>query len=74
MERLKDALEALDETIFDLEHKVGIEKNTTRETAKKQSELVKQIRAREAGLMAVSQKVAARLDQAIDHVEQILRH
>lgn len=74
MERLKGALEALDETIFDLEHKVGIEKSSSRENSKKQSELMKQMRAREAGLLAVTQKVASRLDQAIDHVEQILRH
>lgn len=74
MERLKNALEALDETIFDLEHKVGIEKNSYRETVKKQSEIVKQIRTREAGLMAVTQKVASRLDQAIEHVERIIRH
>jgi transcriptional regulator len=74
MEKLKNALEALDETIFDLEHKVGIEKNTFRETAKKQSDIVKQIRTREANVMAVTQKVAARLDQAINHVENILRH
>lgn len=74
MERLKNALEALDETIFDLEHKVGIEKLSYRETVKKQSEIVKQIRAREAGVMAVAQKVAMRLDQAIEHVENIIRH
>ena len=74
MERLKNALEALDETIFELEHKVGLEKGDRRETAKRQNEIVKQIRAREAGFIAVTQKVAARLDQAIDHVESILRH
>ena len=74
MERLKNALEALDETIFDLEHKVGLEKNNFRDTAKKQSEIVKQIRTREANLMAVTQKVASRLDQAIEHVERIIRH
>jgi vacuolar-type H+-ATPase subunit F/Vma7 len=74
MERLRNALEALDETIFDLEHKVGIEKTSYRETVKKQSDIVKQIRTREAGLMAVTQKVASRLDQAIEHVERIIRH
>ena len=74
MERLKNSLEALDETIFELEHKVGIEKNSYRETVKKQSEIVKQIRSREAAMMAVTQKVAARLDQAIEHVERIIRH
>lgn len=74
MERLKNSLEALDETIFELEHKVGIEKTSFRETVKKQTEIVKQIRAREVGMMAVTQKVAARLDQAIEHVERIIRH
>lgn len=74
MERLKNALEALDETIFDLEHKVGIEKNSYRETVKKQSEIVKQIRTREATILATAQKVASRLDQAIEHVERIIRH
>lgn len=74
MERLKNALEALDETVFDLEHKVGIEKSSYRDTLKKQSELVKQIRSREANILAAAQKVASRLDQAIDNVERILRH
>jgi hypothetical protein len=74
MERLKNALEALDETIFDLEHKVGIEKTAYRDTVKKQLELVKQVRAREAAIMAAAQKIASRLDQTIDHVENILRH
>lgn len=74
MDRLKNSLEALDETIFELEHKVGIEKTSFRETVKKQTEIVKQIRTREANLMAVTQKVAARLDQAIEHVERIIRH
>ncbi len=74
MERLKNAMEALDETIFDLEHKVGLQKSTYRDTFKKQSELFKEIRAREANMMAVTQKVASRLDQAISHVENILRH
>lgn len=74
MDRLKNSLEALDETIFELEHKVGIEKSSFRETVKKQTEIVKQIRTREASLMAVTQKVAARLDQAIEHVERIIRH
>ena len=74
MERLKNALEALDETIFEMEHKVSSAKINTRETAKKQTEMVKQIRSREINAMAVAQKVASRLDQAIEHVEAILRH
>jgi hypothetical protein len=74
MERLKNALEALDETVFEMEHKVSAEKANLRETVKKQTEIVKQIRAREVNAMAVAQKVASRLDQAIEHVENILRH
>jgi hypothetical protein len=74
MERLKNALEALDEAIFDLEHKLGMQKQNHRDTAKKQTDIVKQIRAREASVLAVTQKVAARLDQAIQHVENIVRH
>jgi len=74
MERLRNALEALDEMIFDLEHKVGLDKANARETAKKQSDIFKQIRAREANVMAVAQKVASRLDQAITNVEHIIRH
>ncbi len=73
MERLKDALEALDETIFDLEHKVGLVKADARETAKRQDEIFRQLRTREANAVTAAQKIAARLDQAIANVEQIIR-
>lgn len=73
MKRLKAALEKLDETISDLEDKVGADTVHRAESQKKLAEIMKQGRAREASLMAVAQKVALRLDQTIDHVEKILK-
>ena len=73
MKRLKTALEKLDETISDLEDKVGLDTATRAESQKKLAEIMKQGKAREAGIMAVAQKVALRLDQTIDHVEKILK-
>ena len=40
---------------------------------KKLNDIIKQGRAREAGTLAITQKVALRLDQTIDHVEKILK-
>lgn len=74
MERLKSALEALDEAITDLEEQVGIDNLARRDAVKKQTELLKLSRSREAQVLATAQKVAARLDQAIGSVEGILRH
>ena len=74
MDRLRNALEALDEAISDLEDRIGGDATTRRDGLKKHSELLKTSRAREANVMAVAQKVASRLDQAIVHVESILRH
>jgi len=74
MERLKAALERLDETISDLEDKVGLDAGVRTQNQKKQAELIKQAHAREASLMAVTQKVALRLDQTIEHVETILKN
>lgn len=73
MKRLKTALEHLDETISDLEDKVGVDIATRAESQKKLADIMKQGKAREAGIMAVAQKVALRLDQTIDHVEKILK-
>lgn len=73
MKRLKTALEKLDETISDLEDKVGLDAAHRAESQKKLAEIMKQGRAREANIMAVAQKVALRLDQTIDHVEKILK-
>jgi len=73
MKRLKTALEDLDEEISVLQDKIGLENGTRAETIKKQSDLIKQTRAREATVLAVAQKVATRLEQTIQHVEQVLR-
>jgi hypothetical protein len=74
MDRLKAALEALDERIYELEDKIGITNTGRREESKKIAEAIKHSRAREAAILATTQKVAGRLDQAIEHVESILRH
>ncbi len=73
MKRLKAALEKLDETISDLEDKVGVDKDVRTKAQKKQADLIKQSRSRETGVLAVAQKVALRLDQTIEHVEKILK-
>ncbi|MDX2028455.1 MAG: hypothetical protein SFW62_07450 [Alphaproteobacteria bacterium] len=74
MERLKQKLEELDETIFSLEDKIGLSNGTQRDSLKEQTRLLKESRAREAGTLAIAQKAASRLDQAIQHLEGILRH
>ncbi|HAX91463.1 MAG TPA: hypothetical protein DCY07_04550 [Rhodospirillaceae bacterium] len=73
MKRLKVALEKLDETISDLEDKVGLDAAGRAESHKKLNDIIKQGRSREAGTLAITQKVALRLDQTIDHVEKILK-
>ena len=74
MERLKQALEDLDEAIFALEDKLALDATNRRDTLKRQSDITKQSRLREVEVMAITQKVAARLDSTIEHVERILRH
>ena len=74
MERLKQALEDLDEAIFALEDRLVLETSARRDAAKKQADMVKQARAREAEVLAMSQKLAARLDHTIEHVERVLHH
>ncbi|MDE2030369.1 MAG: hypothetical protein KGI97_07385 [Alphaproteobacteria bacterium] len=74
MERLKQALEDLDEAIFALEDRLTLEASQQREAAKKQAEIAKQSHQREVEVLAVAQKVAARLDHTIEHVERIVRH
>ena len=74
MDRLRHALEELDEAIFALEDKVSLDAANRRETLKRQNDIFKQGRAREAEILAVTQKVAARLDHTIEHVERILSH
>ncbi|MFA6279593.1 MAG: hypothetical protein WC612_02210 [Bdellovibrionales bacterium] len=73
MKRLKAALEKLDETISDLEDTVGCDVAARAESQKKLNDILKQSKSREAGVLAVTQKVALRLDQTIDHVEKILK-
>jgi hypothetical protein len=73
MKRLKTALERLDETISDLEDKVGMDARLRAESQKKMADIMKQSRAREASVLAVAQKVALRLDQTIEHVEKTLK-
>jgi hypothetical protein len=74
MERLKHALEDLDEAIFALEDKISFDVANRRETLKRQTEIFKQNRQREVEILATTQKVAARLDHTIEHVERILRN
>jgi len=73
MERLKNTLEDLDEAISELEDKIGLTQGAAQENTKKHAEMLKQSRTREANVLATAQKVAARLDQTIHHVERILR-
>lgn len=73
MNRLKSALERLDEMITTLEDKVGVDSSSRQENQKKQAEILKASRAREAGALAVAQKIAARLDHTIQHVERVLK-
>ncbi len=74
MQRLKTALEQLDEMISALEDRIGLDAAARQDALKKQSEQLKLSRAREANVLAVAQKVATRLDQTIEHVERIVRN
>lgn len=74
MKRLKIALERLDESISDLEDKIGIDAASRAENQKKQAELIKMSKAREASALAIAQKVALRLDQTIERVEKVISH
>lgn len=73
MQRLKTALEQLDDMISVLEDKIGLDVSSRRDLLKRQDDHLKQSRAREAQIVAVAQKVAARLDATIAHVENVLR-
>jgi hypothetical protein len=73
MQRLKIALEQLDEMISALEDRIGLDTSSRKETQKKMDETLKASRAREAQALAVAQKVAARLDKTIGHVERVMR-
>jgi hypothetical protein len=71
---LRRALEELDVMISELEDRLGHKAVASRENQKKTVEQLKTARAREAGAMALNQKIAQRLDQTIDQVERILRN
>jgi hypothetical protein len=73
MERLKAALETLDEDISRLEDKLDHEAAIRLLDGKKQADLLKASRGRETAVLAVAQKVAVRLDQTIDRVQHVLR-
>lgn len=73
MKRLKTALEKLDEAISDLEDKVSTDSAGRADAQRRLAEILKQSKTREAGVLAVAQKVALRLDQTIEHVEKILK-
>lgn len=74
MQRLKNALEQLDEMITALEDRIGIDAAVRKEAQKKNEEQLKQSRARETQLLGAAQRVAARLDQTIEHVERVMRN
>lgn len=74
MDRLKEALESLDDVISELEDKVGLDATARKQELKNQIEMMKVSRNREANTLALAQKVASRLDDTIHHVESILRH
>ncbi|MDD3371096.1 MAG: hypothetical protein PHE27_04640 [Alphaproteobacteria bacterium] len=74
MERLKQALENLDEALFALEDKLAFDTANRRQALKRQNDTFKQARAREIEILATTQKVAARLDHTIEHVERILHN
>ncbi len=74
MDRLKAAMEDLDKAIFELEDRIGVDHSSRSQALKKQDELVKASRVREGNVLAAAQKVATRLDQVIEHVENIVRH
>lgn len=74
MQRLKNALEQLDEMISALEDRIGLDASNRKELLRKSEEQLKQSRARETQVLAVAQKVAARLDKTIQHVEHVIRN
>jgi hypothetical protein len=72
MQRMKEALEALDQIITELEDRIEVEALAKRAKMKEQNDAIKAARAREASAIAVAQKVAARLDHTIGRVENVL--
>lgn len=73
MQRLKSALEQLDEEISILEDRIGVSRDVQQEARRRYEDMLKQSKGREAAVLAVAQKVASRLDRTIAQVEQVLR-
>lgn len=73
MQRLKAALELLDHEISALEARLEMANFQRAEAMRKQTEIVRISKSREAKTAASSQKVAARLDKTINAVEDLLR-
>ena len=73
MQRLKSALEQLDEEISVLEDRIGVSRDAQQEARRRYEDMLKQSKGREAAVLAVAQKVASRLDRTIAQVEQVLR-
>jgi hypothetical protein len=73
MQRLPSALAALDQRIAELEENLLVRDDQYRDHVQRQQDALRHSRAREANALALAQKVAARLDQAIARVEHVLR-
>ena len=73
MQRLPNALAALDEHISALEETLVVRQDNIRQQIQHQHDALRHSRAREANAVALAQKIAARLDQAIARVEHVLR-
>ncbi|MEJ0061956.1 MAG: hypothetical protein WDO70_01800 [Alphaproteobacteria bacterium] len=73
MQRLQTSLTVLDRRIADLEQMLEVRQDNSRRQAQQQTDALKTSRAREANALALAQKIAARLDQAIERVEHVLR-
>lgn len=73
MQRLQTSLALLDERILELEQSIEVRQDNVRHQVQHQTEALKTSRAREANALALAQKIAARLDRAIERVEHVLR-
>ncbi len=73
MQRLQASLALLDQQINALEQTIEVRQDNVRQQMQQQTEALKTSRAREANALALAQKIAARLDRAIERVEHVLR-
>lgn len=73
MQRLQSSLALLDERINELERTIEVKQDNIRQQVQQHNEALKTSRAREANALALAQKIAARLDRAIERVEHVLR-